>query len=227
MANQIGLAKACLAFDGLHGHFPGYLNRVGKDENGQAVDGSWIVAVLPFCEQEDLAKEWEAGVRTAPRLGWLICPNGKFEGSRPEDPVLSYVANCGLPGDQDTAADGIFHNLTLPKPVGVSLDYVKQHDGTERTLLLSENLQAGFWNDASEADLGMVWHRKPADCNLINHCRDAGFRPQDIQYARPASYHPGGVVAAYCDGQAKFVSEQIDYGIFQHLMTPDSREAGL
>ncbi|MCP3884826.1 MAG: phosphopyruvate hydratase, partial [Propionibacteriaceae bacterium] len=36
---------------------------------------------------------------------------------------------------------------------GVSLDYVENHDGTATTLLLSENIQAGYWTDTTIADV--------------------------------------------------------------------------
>jgi prepilin-type processing-associated H-X9-DG protein len=61
----------------------------------------------------------------------------------------------------------------------------------------------------------------------INRCCDAPRRPRDIAYARPSSNHARGAVAAFCDGHLRFLSEEIDYAIYQHLMTPDSRGAGL
>ena len=49
----------------------------------------------------------------------------------------------------------------------------------------------------------------------------------DIKWARPASYHPGGVNFVFCDGHTRFVSDQMDYGLYCLLMTPDGRRAGL
>ncbi len=40
-----------------------------------------------------------------------------------------------------------------------------------------------------------------------------------------ASRHGDGVVATFCDGHGKFLSEDIHYRVYQHLMTPDSRKA--
>ena len=56
---------------------------------------------------------------------------------------------------------------------------------------------------------------------------NVGDRPQDIRYARPSSHHSGGVVVSFCDGHQQFVSEDIDYRVYQHLMTPDSKAAGV
>jgi len=65
------------------------------------------------------------------------------------------------------------------------------------------------------------------ECSGINQCREVGQRPQDIRCARPSSNHPGGVLAAFCDGHCQFLSEKIDYSVYQHLMAPDDKGAGL
>lgn len=120
----------------------------------------------------------------------------------------------------------MFFNRDVDGPVKtMSLDSVS--DGAQETLLLAENIQAGRWTDTSEADLGMVWRETPEPCSRVNECLDAGDRPQDIAYARPSSHHAGGVVVSFCDGHQVFVSEQVDYQVYQHLMTPDSAKAGL
>jgi prepilin-type processing-associated H-X9-DG protein len=150
------------------------------------------------------------------------------DGAKPSDTPLSYVVNCGRPGDEDTLAHGVFHNHNVSgEPVRVTLDELSKHDGTNYTLMGSENLQAGFWADTEEANVGMVWLEKPERCSPINQCFDAGARPQDIQYARPSSRHPGGVIATFCDGHLQFLRENIDYQVYQHLMTPDSQAAGV
>ena len=100
-------------------------------------------------------------------------------------------------------------------------------DGEANTLLLSENIQAGLSTDTEKADVGMVWWREPAECSLINRCTDVGPRPQDIKYARPSSYHKGVVIASFCDGHVKQLSDDIDYEVYQRLMAPYDRRAGL
>jgi prepilin-type processing-associated H-X9-DG protein len=44
-------------------------------------------------------------------------------------------------------------------------------------------------------------------------------------YARPSSFHPGGVNMAFCDGHVRFLSDKIRYGVYQALMTPDGAAA--
>lgn len=46
-----------------------------------------------------------------------------------------------------------------------------------------------------------------------------------LLFARPSSYHPGGVNATFCDGHTQFLSENIDYIVYCHLMTPRGKAA--
>jgi prepilin-type N-terminal cleavage/methylation domain-containing protein/prepilin-type processing-associated H-X9-DG protein len=43
------------------------------------------------------------------------------------------------------------------------------------------------------------------------------------QYARPSSFHSGGVNAIFCDGHAQFLSQNIAPAVYFQLMTPDER----
>jgi len=45
------------------------------------------------------------------------------------------------------------------------------------------------------------------------------------RYARPASAHSGGMNVAYCDGHSEFLREDIDYVVYQQLMTPNGRKS--
>jgi len=40
-----------------------------------------------------------------------------------------------------------------------------------------------------------------------------------------SSHHSGLVVAAFCDGYVRTINDTLDYLVYQHLMTPDGREA--
>lgn len=223
---QKRLADALLAYEARNGSFPGYVNQIAKRPDGSTLAGSWVVPVLPALERADLLADWKKGEPTAAHLSLVICPD-RGGNSAPDGPPLSYVVNCGLPGDQDTPATGIFMNHNMEKPVYVTLKDVENGNGASHVLLMSENLQAGYWTDTAEADVGMVWFREPGECSRVNQCRDVGPRPQDIQYARPSSYHPGVVVVAYCDGRVTTLSDRVDYAVFQQLMAPNNQAAGL
>lgn len=223
--NQQRLAQAVLDYEDAQGYFPGYVNPIGESANGETVAGSWVVPLLPMLGREALFEQWQHGEREPAVLPRAICPADRVRAENPGIAILSYVANCGQPGDEDTAADGVFFNHLLPSPVRTSLEYIEKHDGANHTLLLSENLQAGFWTDVEEASVGMVWFREPDPCSHVNACLTVGPRPQDIVYARPSSFHNGFVVAAYCDGRTKRMSDQIDYDVYRQLMMPGHPEA--
>jgi prepilin-type processing-associated H-X9-DG protein len=229
MNNQRQLAMVLLNYEDRNGMFPGYANRVGPADMKERLVASWAVVSLPFMESLHVYQDWERGVPTSSYMPVFVCPSGVSRFDNLSHPWLSYVVNCGLPGDKDDSpATGVFHNHNVDgKPVTVSADYISRHDGTPNTLLLSENLQAGLWTDTDEADVGMVWWREPGECNRINRCNDVGPRPQDIQYARPSSPHGGGVNAVFCDGHVWFLSDTIDYKVYQRLMAPNDERAGL
>ncbi len=46
-------------------------------------------------------------------------------------------------------------------------------------------------------------------------------------FARPASEHPEVVVVAFCDGHTTDLRENIDYKVYQQLMTPEGMKAAL
>ena len=100
-------------------------------------------------------------------------------------------------------------------------------DGAQSTLLISENVQANLWYYTAETDIGMLWQNAPGNCGQINLCLDHGSITGSVDLARPSSFHSGGVVASFCDGHQCFLREDIDYRVYQHLMTPDSRAAGI
>ncbi|MEN6497123.1 MAG: DUF1559 domain-containing protein [Thermoguttaceae bacterium] len=228
MNNQRELALALLQYEVSHRKFPGYVNRIAKDAQGNQILASWVVPLFPYLDRNDLWKEWLKGNTQRTYLQMMICSRDLPRRVKSEDTPLSYVVNCGRPGDKDTAAEGVFHNHDVDAdPVLVSLDYLSKHDGETYTLLISENIQAGLWTDTTEANVGMVWLEKPEPCSRINQCLDAGDRPQDIQYVRPSSHHGSGVVVSFCDGHQEFLRDDIDYQVYQHLMTPDSKAAGV
>lgn len=219
--NQGRLASALLTVEQAGGRFPGYVLPLPGDANQKRRAAGWPYMVLPLLDRPDLAKQWAADKLEPERVPRLICP--VFPRDEETAPLLSYVVNCGKPGDDDRPADGVFFNRLLPNAPVQNRDAIAAADGLDVTLLGSENLQAGWWTDTAEADLGMVWLPELGDCSSINRCRNAGQRPHQIEYARPSSNHPGGVIATFCDGHAQFLAEQIDYGVFRQFMTPDSK----
>jgi len=227
MKRQAELAFSVRRFEAEHGHFPGYVNRLSQQGVGGHRACSWVVTAFPYLGQAELWSAWQGGASFSPLLPALLCPEDLAKRNEPEGP-LSFVANCGHAERPNLESCGVFHdhNLVSGKRL-TTLDYLQRHDGAAATLMLSENLQAGFWTDTAREDVGMVWFGVPGPSSNINQGREVGPRARDLQYARPSSHHPGGVNAVYCDGHGQFLSEKIDYEVFQRLMAPDDRGAGL
>lgn len=64
----------------------------------------------------------------------------------------------------------------------------------------------------------------------INEGRDMMLPPKPEEraiLARPSSSHPGGVNAAFAGGKTAFLSENIEYVVYQQLMTPDSAKSNM
>ena len=214
-----------------------------------------------------------AGIDWPPqlRLDVLNCPSSPPPISLLSPCV--YVANSGIsdvfptglttvsPFPADFQANGIFFNhfvqppgTTSPGPfvflpsipplVYTTQDYVTAHDGSSRTLMLSENNNVpiyapsgtppsgltggpGPWGDpatsGSERDTCFIWwpDKSPSNAMKIN----APVATPDatnyyFYFVHPASNHPGGVNVSFCDGHARFLSQEIDYFVYCLLMTP-------
>jgi len=160
-------------------------------------------------------------------------------------PDVGPSAECAW---SDDAANGLMHNL-LPGMNGPLVKAVE--DGALTTILLSENvhkdesgdggyvstwLSSSAWAAANpqiaEQPFGMVWVYdaenwvRPKTQAPFN--RDVEFDTQrylfthlGAKYARPASYHPGIFFVAMAGGNVRTVSEDIDYRVYQQLLTPN------
>lgn len=228
------LAQAVHLHDDNHDALPGYRNA-----EWSAGDVSWVVPLLPYLSSTDDSQHLQMAydalqqAKEGPtRLPELLCP---AIGNYPRPAPLAYIANCGMPDvtteDQppDWQANGIFFNHDVPaeQRVSTSLAWISEHDGTKVTMMFSENVDAISWKDPTEASLGFVWAANMTDdlpTSLptvwpINHKRGQG--DGSIVSARPASEHLGGANIVMASGTTQFLSEAIDYLVFQRMMTPD------
>jgi type II secretion system protein G len=262
--NQKNIGQAIAQYELTKRQFPGYVNQMAWKVNTGSTsnfDGvGWPVVILQELDRADLwdamrSAKTPADVKNAStRIPLFVCPSH----SRSDTAALSYVANCGQQdgdsgglGDKankippDWLANGVFHrHYYQPDPtsfINVAVAMTDIKDGTQHTLLISENLQAGEWSKTWSTNLpakleeeqswGMVWWPEydPAkniyDTVRINADLDAEPAAASIYYARPSSYHPGGIVATFSDGHTQFLNEKMDYLVYQLIMTPDGANA--
>jgi prepilin-type N-terminal cleavage/methylation domain-containing protein len=155
MNSQRQLAIAMANFEGRSGRFPGYINKVGK--NPYPV--SWVVALFPYLERNDLYDIWANGVGATPvypsggstsgsgepyvsaykYLKLLVCPSDPSGNVNAQDTLLSYVCNRGVNGRNDRALGVCPDQFYAPRST-TNLEYISNHDGASTTLLLAESL---------------------------------------------------------------------------------------
>lgn len=191
-------------------------------------------------------------------LSEVVCPADNRLASSRRASILSFVGNAGLPDNfpaEDAATsplpDGIESGVMLErfrawdKPYQITLDEIEAADGAEFTLLLSENVDAGLWTDASEAKVGFLWSvndgsnreaiAQVADGDKLDDTTkellraipavlpinvDRGKSDGTVRFARLSSWHGKGATVTYCDGHTRWIDEDIDPRILVRQMTP-------
>jgi prepilin-type N-terminal cleavage/methylation domain-containing protein len=119
------MALATLSYGARHhGELPGYVNVVGKSSDTSnsvpGIIGTWAVALLPELERAEVYDKFFAidpaqnasqsgftsgGQPTSPALPTIssfICPSDTPDNPSADPTALSYVANCGIPDDQQS-----------------------------------------------------------------------------------------------------------------------------
>jgi prepilin-type N-terminal cleavage/methylation domain-containing protein/prepilin-type processing-associated H-X9-DG protein len=154
----------------------------------------------------------------------------------------------------DYIENGISFNQTTPNPVKSSVSYVSSKDGAASTIMFAENEDADIKNSLG-AEPGWDWAVKNADLttalkewntkgyeylNTVIWFNTAGKDPapkvplnKEVDdpsitpehYARPLSAHGGGFNVVFCDGHARFVSDEIPYWLYKALMSADGQNA--
>jgi len=233
-----------IAYDTANNGLPGSLNQLG----GTPIH-SWAVAVLPNIGEGKrhaalMKEEFPAGV-FAP-VPALLCPSDNPR----EERRLNYVVNCGPSGTMPGITGDNAPHFTLFKDRRSDLlainKKVKIEDipnGMSNTILLSENVNtnvAGVWYDedwdffallnelpisSSNEDtrsrvavenLGFVWGRNN---NLLPNSSD--------RIPRPSSKHPAVFVAAFADGTAKVINDDISLEDWLKAVCLDDEKARL
>src|SRR5262245_31279169 len=159
---------------------------------------SWVVALLPYIEQEalyrqlDLEKGYAENLPAVQaRIPILLCPAGKEAAE--VDGLTHYVAMSGIGHDaarQPAAAAG---NGFMGYDRRTSFDDIK--DGTANTIALMETrVGLGSWARGGPSTL-------------------RGFDPADLPFfgdQRPFGGHEKGMLAAMVDGSTRFIVSSVD-----------------
>ena len=251
--SQKNIALACLNYESANRAFPGYLNQVGikSGSTPTPVIAGWLPPLFSVMDRNDLAAIWKDGTAYDGKLGFvyldiMTCPSDPAEATSAGSVPSAYVVNCGrLDSEATPTADpvrdyrenGVFHNH-LPDDgvtrVDVSMDYLGQRDGSQNTLLVAESVMAGDWampgdstrtgspQDERELELGCIWK---ADDDVSAFRIASNSKSVEPLPGGVSSMHGGVVIVGFCDGHVRTIREDIDYSVYQHLMTPDSKKA--
>ena len=145
----------------------------------------------------------------------------------------------------DVKENGLLHNLSVKIVNGnnVRTRLAGIRDGASTTLLLGENNHkngAYSWlgvmpSQAAEQHFGMVWvaggtpNNWPSGQEQLSQEGSGDPFASDSEngpfYARPASNHPAGAFnVIFADGHGLSIQPDIDYWVYQQLMTPNGRK---
>lgn len=170
-----------------------------------------------------------------------------FSGTTSPDDYYNHPDTTFNDNVGDTKANGMFHNLALGK-LTHSLSGVR--DGSSTTIMISENIHKeieplpenlGYtWMGVediqfAEQQFGIVWvvNEQPINGSntltfqrpFSNDGNAGGFPIDSPEFARPASAHAAGSFnTIFVDGHAQAIAADIDYTVYQRLMTPNGRE---
>ncbi|MCA9068000.1 MAG: DUF1559 domain-containing protein, partial [Planctomycetaceae bacterium] len=209
---------------------PGTVNPTGPIRwEEQGYHFSWTMALLPFLDQESAFNHYDltkgvyapenAEVRRS-EINVYMCPSSPtVRGRTPagEDiPESSYVG-CHHHEEApiDVKQSGVFY-------LNSSTRYREIRDGSSNTIFVGEKL-------GTERTLGWVSGTRETLRNTsgINVDKDRWDRWDQQQDPRPepaptqvggfGSYHTGGAQFVLGDGSVRFISENINPEIFQHL----------
>jgi prepilin-type processing-associated H-X9-DG protein len=210
---------------------------------------SWPVVITPFMERNDIWKSISNGTVPAVFVTTFTCPSSPPDSQT--GPTLAYAGNAGSACNSNAstnnrARDGVMFDTSITSTAATcvtrarySLDDVSAGDGTSMTVLLSERCGPGT---ASVALVQTAWNVQPSASGTLTFQNSASSVPAfgifgttipskvintgsvgPAGYAsQPSSNHPGGAVAAFCDGHTAFLKDSLSASVYANLLNWDN-----
>lgn len=163
--------------------------------------------------------------------------NNQYAGADPNDP--SGQVATGKPFRSDDCTDGASQTLLLSENNQAMATYRTSTSNDTlhlRTVTTFGGRLFGTYPPASRYIQGAVWHFEDprgfagAAAVAPEHKVNGGdvyntliSAANATDLARPSSLHPGGANVAMVDGSIGFLTESMDYRIYQAMMTPQGR----
>ncbi|MEX0671569.1 MAG: DUF1559 domain-containing protein [Pirellulales bacterium] len=235
--NQYQMAFAAVRHNDSYGFLPGWKNVLRWKQGSESGnhEPSWPVVLLPFLDRKSIFVVWSSTknipASARPYLSNFVCP------STPPDsmtsPTLAYVGNCGSASNA-TRADGVMLDTTVTAAGAnngqIALDDIE--DGTATTLLFSEECGTaatiGSWDLIITSGTSFSFGSAAAPPSFgirgtplpktINNTSASAPGAQ----SQPSSNHPGGAVAAYCDGHTGFLKDSLSANVYAQLLSSNN-----
>ena len=194
----------------------------------------WGLALMPFIDRTLIYDTFIGGgdVQAAftqlstMEVGTFLCPTAWPADLIDAPAQISYAGNYGV-GQAGRKWEGVMNDATV---IGnrLSLEDISTADGTAMTLLLVEkcgSVKQARWNNAPLPSPGFVLEGDrtppgfglgsggPGGVQVVNNTA------ANLVNSVPSSKHSGGVVAAFCSAEVRFLKDTLDPGVYAQLIT--------
>ncbi|WP_425614076.1 DUF1559 domain-containing protein [Anatilimnocola sp. NA78] len=226
--SQLGLSLHNFEF-----HFetlpPGVTNADGPIRNEpKETHVSWIVKILPYLEQNALAKHFKEdegayadvnGLVRAAQIRTLLCASNPYDDRESKSAARSDYAGCHH--DSESPIDKDNRGLLF---LNSHIRYAQIFDGSTSTLLIGEALNGKDslgWVSGTRATLRNTSLLEAGGPNLATppaaNNAAAESKVGSLYVGGFGSYHPGGVNVGLADGSSRFLSQRTDPQILRQL----------
>lgn len=202
----------------------------------------WGLALMPFIDRTLIydtfigtGSDQQAFMQLSTiEVGTFLCPTAWPADLTDAPAQISYAGNYGV-GQAGMKWQGVMNNATV---IGnrLSLEDISTADGTAMTLLLVEKCGSGVkqarWNNAPLSSPGFVLEgdRTPPGFGLVSGgpggVQVVNNRAANLVNSVPSSQHSGGVVAAFCSADVRFLKDTLDPGVYAQLITSSHAVSG-
>jgi prepilin-type N-terminal cleavage/methylation domain-containing protein len=112
-----------------------------------------------------------------------------------------------------------------PMPAGVFLPV----NGFVYLYAAQSNTTPHFASSIAPTSFGIPPHIKingmASDPSVVIRDQTTGTIAFGVEVCRPSSRHPGGVIVAFGGGNTQFMNDEVEYHVYQALMTPDGKKS--
>lgn len=227
--NQYQLAFAVIRHAEQNGFVPGW-----EPEPLTSARNCWPVMITPFIERADIWRQVLSGTVPSVYISTFVCPSSPPDSQT--GPTLAYAGSGGSMDRSNTGRGAAVMLNTSGSNGRLAMDEIASNDGTAYTLVLSEKCGRNqLGNPVNQADWNAAgWWFNGGGEKLwpffgIAGSGVSGVPSRVINSAgfldRPTSNHPGGVVAAFCDGHTEFLKDSLRPNVYAQLSSWDDPNA--